>query len=115
MKKLLKRAVSKPTLFETVFSSELKSNFALQINTHKKYMKTKHFWLPTIYCALISLMAIITISIGYENVWQISFLAFLPTCFALVADVFKRMNKEISELRGQNDELQKKMCSTEEL
>jgi hypothetical protein len=101
--------------FGDVFSSELKTNFALQIKMHKKYMKTINFWTAAIFCTLLCVMALITISLGYDQAWQISFLAFLPLCFIFIVDVFRRMNEEISELRGQIVELQKKMSSTKEL
>jgi FtsH-binding integral membrane protein len=70
-------------------------------------MKKILFWIPAVFCALISYTALY---IGIDNTrsWQIIFLAFLPLCFFVVGDTLRKMNKEILQLRLQIGELQKK-------
>jgi hypothetical protein len=65
-------------------------------------------WIPAIFCAFISLMALFGSSVVDSNWWQSTFLAFLPMCFFFVAIVTSSMYRQILQLRKELSELRAK-------
>lgn len=60
-------------------------------------MKTIEHWLPTIFCAFLSLMAVF-----YEGGFTL-FACFLPMVFFYLASVTLRLNREIDKLQKRTD------------
>ena len=69
--------------------------------------KTLEVWLPTLFCAFLSLTALILLIKEQPTFWAISFLAFLPICFLFIGSSMRQMYKEILTLRQQIIELEK--------
>ena len=56
-------------------------------------------WVPAVFCAFISLIALIA-SIGDgQGWWRPAFFAFLPMCFLFVGGAMRKMQAEIRQLR----------------
>ena len=62
-------------------------------------------WLPAIFCAFLSLMALFGPSVVGTSGWQITFLSFLPMCFFFVAIVTSSMERKLLELQRELAEL----------
>ena len=69
-------------------------------------------WLPMIFCAVLSLITLISqvvlmwINGADSSGWATSFVGFLPMCFFFVGAAVAQLRKEILELRAQVVELQ---------
>ena len=68
-------------------------------------------WLPTIFCAVLSLITIISQVAqiwltGSDSGGATTFVMFLPMCFLFVGAAMAHSRKEILELRAQVAELQ---------
>jgi hypothetical protein len=79
-------------------------------------MKKIGYWIPGVFCAFISLIALFG-SIGphlffgtrsYEVWWQPVFFAFLPMCFFFVGIGTTHLHRELNELRRRIAELEQK-------
>jgi hypothetical protein len=59
-------------------------------------------WLPALFCAFLSLMALFVAPLDAAKP---AFYAFLPMCFFFVGAVISQMRREIIDLRRQVSEL----------
>ena len=66
-------------------------------------------WLPALFCAFISIIALIGSVDWKATWWRPAFFAFLPMCFVYAAYVTIGMQCEIRELRKQVAEMQEKI------
>ena len=65
-------------------------------------------WIPAIFCAFLSLLALIMQLGSDSGAWKPAFFCFLPMCFFFVGTATSRMQGEIRDLRKQVAELQEK-------
>lgn len=71
-------------------------------------MKQYAHWVPAIFCAFLSLIAVaglISMTAGYGDWWGIAYFSFLPMCFYFGGAVMGQSRREIQELRQQIIEL----------
>ena len=65
-------------------------------------------WLPAIFCAFLSLLAL-SMQIGSDSsAWKPAFYSFLPMCFFFVGLVTLQMQREIRELKTKMAEVHDK-------
>ncbi len=76
--------------------------------THQNVKKYISHWVPAIFCAILSYMALYMQMSSDSGAWKPAFYCFLPMCFFGVGQTTLRMQHEISELRKQVAELQNK-------
>jgi len=70
--------------------------------------QTVSHWIPAVYCAFLSLIAL-SGSVGSDTGWwRPAFFAFLPMCFYFGGAVTSQMQRELRELRMQLAELREK-------
>ena len=70
-------------------------------------MKQVSYWVPAMFCAFLSLLAIGMSLFGpTAEGWKPVFFCFLPMCFVFVGLMFSKMHKEIHDLREQLSALQ---------
>jgi len=68
-------------------------------------------WIPAVFCAILSFMALFG-SIAFEGrVWEPAFFSFLPMCFFFVGATISEMRRDIRELTKQVSELREKRVS----
>jgi hypothetical protein len=65
-------------------------------------------WVPTAFCAFLSLMVLFRPSVAGSSSWQPTFFAFLPMCFVFVAIVTSSLYRQNLELQRQLAELRAK-------
>ena len=75
-------------------------------------MKTITHWVPAVFCAFISLMALFA-SAGSSGSgwWRPAFFAFLPMCFFFVGSATTQMHRELRDLRQRLTELEQRRVS----
>jgi hypothetical protein len=75
-------------------------------------MKTITHWIPAVFCAFLSLIALVG-SVGSSDSgwWRQSFFAFLPMCFFFVGSATTQMHRELRDLRRRLIELEQKRGS----
>ena len=77
-------------------------------------MKNIAHWIPAIFCAFISLIALAGSVFSTDSGWgRMPFFAFLPMCFFFVGSVTFRMDRELRELRKRLDDLEQQKASEE--
>jgi hypothetical protein len=70
------------------------------------------YWIPAIFCAFLSFIALLAQCISAESIWwRPAFFAFLPMCFYFVGNVIMQMHRELNELRRRIIELEQKKAS----
>lgn len=70
--------------------------------------QTVSHWIPAVFCAFLSVIAL-SMQIGSDSwAWKPAFFCFLPMCFFFVGAATSQMQREIRELRKQLTELQEK-------
>ena len=63
-------------------------------------MKKIAHWIPALFCALLSAMALGMQLPGSESsAWKPAYYCFLPMCFFFVGSVSAQMQQELKELR----------------
>ena len=63
-------------------------------------MKPIAYWLPAVFCAFLSVLALVGVtSSGDGGWWEPAFFAFLPMCFFFAGAVMAMMGKEIKALK----------------
>lgn len=76
-------------------------------------MKKIEFWIPAIFCAVISLATLIPIVFFARDISLfLPFLAFIPMCFYFVGIILKKTHKEITALRQEVDALKNNNTET---
>ena len=68
--------------------------------------QTISHWIPAVFCAFISLIALFASVVSEAGWWRPTFFAFLPMSFFFVGAVTSQMQRDIRELRKQIAELQ---------
>mgnify|MGYP001213421574 CR=1 FL=1 len=71
-------------------------------------MKPIAHWMPAVFCAFLSLLALSMQIRSDSGDWKPAFYCFLPMCFFFVGSTTSQMQREIRELRKQLAELQQK-------
>jgi hypothetical protein len=72
-------------------------------------MKNIIYWKPAVFCAFLSIIALVAQAISVESIWwRPAFFAFLPMCFYFVGSVSMQMHRELHELRRRIFDLEQK-------
>ena len=72
--------------------------------------KVRH-WIPTAYCAFISVLSALTSLYTTDRQGWIPFFGFMPLCFMFAGYVTKQMHSELRELQVRVAELEKQRAS----
>ena len=70
--------------------------------------RTMGHWIPAVFCAFLSLIALFGSSVSDSRFWEPAFFAFLPMCFFFVGAATSQLQRDILELRKQVSELREK-------
>jgi hypothetical protein len=70
-------------------------------------MKTIANWVPAVFCAFLSLMALFAFTRSPDaQWWRPAFFSFLPLCFFFVGSVTFQLHRELRELRQRVTDLE---------
>ena len=68
-------------------------------------------WIPTAYCASLSVLSMLTNIYTTDQSGWIPFFGFMPLCFMFAGNVMKQMQSELRELQVRVAELEKQRAS----
>jgi O-antigen/teichoic acid export membrane protein len=75
-------------------------------------MKTITHWIPAVFCAFVSLIALFASTHSPDSGWwRPVFFAFLPMCFFFVGSATFQMHRELRSLRQQLTQLEQQKAS----